>query len=359
MAKILYAVHGTGHGHAMRGLTIARGMPEHEFLFVGGDDAPEVLEPEFRLERIPNLGTVFKNYKVDFGATISRALPLLLQREKHIAHVQGLIDSFKPDICITDLEYFTPRAAERAGIPCLTLDHQHVITLCEHDLLPDMSADFFIQGLTPKYLFRPTDHNLLISFYQPPLLPKWRDKAIIMPPILRRKVLELEPHDEGHIVVYQSNSTHSALIDFLRAATSRICHVFGYRDEESRTGNVFFHKKDEEGFLRLLEGCSYVIQGGSHTLMGEALYLGKPVLALPLYSMIEQRVNAMYLERLGYGMQARITGLEPAMLERFEENLPQYRKNIFCREFCSNKTVFALVSEFAASGCLGNLKRPD
>ncbi len=105
MAKILYAVHGTGHGHAMRGLTIARGMPEHEFLFVGGDDAPEVLEPEFRLERIPNLGTVFKNYKVDFGATISRALPLLLQREKHIAHVQGLIDSFKPDICITDLEY--------------------------------------------------------------------------------------------------------------------------------------------------------------------------------------------------------------------------------------------------------------
>ncbi len=227
MAKILYAVHGTGHGHAMRGLTIARGMPEHEFLFVGGDDAPEVLEPEFRLERIPNLGTVFKNYKVDFGATISRALPLLLQREKHIAHVQGLIDSFKPDICITDLEYFTPRAAERAGIPCLTLDHQHVITLCEHDLLPDMRADFFIQGLTPKYLFRPTDHNLLISFYQPPLLPKWRDKAIIMPPILRRKVLELEPHDEGHIVVYQSNSTHSALIDFLRAATSRICHVFG------------------------------------------------------------------------------------------------------------------------------------
>ncbi len=70
--------------------------------------------------------------------------------------------------------------------------------------------------------------------------------------------------------------------------------------------------------------------------------------------MIEQRVNAMYLERLGYcGMQARITGLEPAMCWNvFEENLPQYRKNIFCREFCSNKTVFALVSEFAASGCL-------
>ena len=147
MAKILYAVHGTGHGHAMRGLTIARGMPEHEFLFVGGDDAPEVLEPEFRLERIPNpWDCLQKTTRSISGATISRALPLLLQREKHIAHVQGLIDSFKPDICITDLEYFTPRAAERAGIPCLTLDHQHVITLCEHDLLPDMRADFSSRG---------------------------------------------------------------------------------------------------------------------------------------------------------------------------------------------------------------------
>lgn len=46
MARILYGIHGTGHGHAMRGLTIARRLGAHEFLFVANDDAPKILEPE-------------------------------------------------------------------------------------------------------------------------------------------------------------------------------------------------------------------------------------------------------------------------------------------------------------------------
>lgn len=75
MARVLYGIHGTGHGHAMRGLTIARRLSRHEFLFVADDDAPKILEPEFPVRRLPNLGTVFKDYKVDMAATISRALP--------------------------------------------------------------------------------------------------------------------------------------------------------------------------------------------------------------------------------------------------------------------------------------------
>ena len=44
MARILYGIHGTGHGHAMRGLTIARRLGAHEFLFVANDDAPKILD---------------------------------------------------------------------------------------------------------------------------------------------------------------------------------------------------------------------------------------------------------------------------------------------------------------------------
>ena len=75
MARILYGIHGTGHGHAMRGLTIARRLGGHEFLFIANDDAPRVLEPEFPVRRIPNLGTVFRNYQVDLAATVRRAVP--------------------------------------------------------------------------------------------------------------------------------------------------------------------------------------------------------------------------------------------------------------------------------------------
>lgn len=148
------------------------------------------------------------------------------------------------------------------------------------------------------------------------------------PPILRDSVLALHPRDEGHVLVYQSNSTHRKLVDFLRAATDKTCYVYGYGRTEGREGNVVFMRKSEEGFLRLLEGCSYVIQGGGHTLMSEALHLGKPILTLPLKAMVEQRFNALYVERLNYGMRADMLSLEPELLRRFEARLPEFKAAI-------------------------------
>ena len=334
----------------MRGLTIARKLGQHEFLFVAADDAPGVLAPEFRVAHLPNLGTVFKNYKVDMGATIARAVPLLLKRKKYVAQALKLIDEFKPDVCMTDLEYFVPRAAELAGLPCLTLDHQHIITCCEHHLPPNLWWDNFVQGLTPRYLFRPTQANLIISFYAPPVLPQYH--ARVAPPILRDRLLVAQPRDDGHVVVYQSNSTHRALVDFLKTATKRPCYVFGYSQDVGEDGNVRFMKKSEEGFLQLLESCSYVIQGGSHTLMSEALYLGKPILTLPLMSMVEQRFNALYAERLGYGRVADMLHLSPDLLHEFEGKLDTYRSNISRGTFLGNDLVFGLVDTFARTGKL-------
>ena len=356
MARILYGIHGTGHGHAMRGLTIARRLRQHQFLFVCADDAVSVLAPEFPVHQIPNLGTIFRDYKVDIPATVRHSLPLLMNREKYIRELVDLIHAFGPDVCMTDLEYFVPRAAERTNIPCLTLDHQHVITCCRHHLPSNMWWDTMVQGLTPKYLFRPTAQNLIVSFYAPPVLSKYN--ARVVPHILREQVLSAVPEDKGHVVVYQSNSTSPALIEFLQKATKRTCYVFGYRQEEGRSGNVVFMKKSEEGFLRLLSSCSYVIQGGSHTLMTEALYLGKPIFTIPLKAMVEQRFNALYIDRLKYGMQADMEQLKPSQLYIFEGNLEIYRQNIARGHFCGNETVFGLVDAFIRTGTLPQSGEP-
>ena len=182
------------------------------------------------------------------------------------------------------------------------------------------------------------------------MLPRY--KARVAPPILRDSVLALHPRDEGHVLVYQSNSTHRKLVDFLRAATDKTCYVYGYDRTEGREGNVVFMRKSEEGFLRLLEGCSYVIQGGGHTLMSEALYLGKPILTLPLKAMVEQRFNALYVERLNYGMQADMLSLEPELLRRFEARLPEFKAAIAAGNFCGNELVFGLVDHFIRHGSL-------
>lgn len=344
MARILYGIHGTGHGHAMRGLTIARHLGRHEFLFVANDDAPHILEKEFAVHRLPNIGTSFKNYRVDMTATIAHTVPLLVHRERYIQQAVKLIEDFKPDICMTDLEYFVPRAAERTGIPCLTLDHQHIITCCQHNLPPNMWWDTCIQGLTPKYLFRPTAANLIVAFYHPPVLPQYNAQTVN--PLLREQILSLNPRNDGHVIVYQSNSTDRHLIDFLKSSTSRTCYVFGYSQSEGREGNVVYMKKSEKGFLDLLEGCDYVIQGGGHTLMTESLYCGKPILTIPIKAMVEQRFNALYVERLGYGMQTTMSKLCPELLQTFEQKLPDFRKKIGLKRFCGNEQIFSAVEHF-------------
>ncbi len=345
MARILYGIHGTGHGHAMRGLTLARKLHEHEFLFVANDDALNIFGQEFAVQPIPNLGTVFKNYKVDILATVAKAIPILINRQKIIQDVIKIIEDFKPDVCMTDLEYFVPQAAKRVGLPCLTLDHQHVLTCCEHNLPSNMLFDYYLQGLTPRYLFSPTEQNLIVSFYAPPIKQEYH--ARIVPPILRDVVIERSASAGEHVLVYQSNSTHKGLVDFLKLATKRTCYVFGYDRTEGSDGNVVFMQKSEQTFLDLLASCAYVILGGGHTLMTEALYFGKPILTLPIMAMVEQRLNAHYIEHLAYGMQAQMLKLHPSLLQDFEQNIPVFKDNILKGNFCGNELVFELVNTYA------------
>ena len=97
---------------------------------------------------------------------------------------------------------------------------------------------------------------------------------------------------------------------------------------------------------------------GGHTLMGEALYLGKPILTLPLKAMVEQRFNALYIERLGYGMQADMLTLVPELLQRFEARLPDFKAAIARGSFCGNETVFGLIDYFIRHGSLPTVGTP-
>ena len=69
-----------------------------------------------------------------------------------------------------------------------------------------------------------------------------------------------------------------------------------------------------------------MVASGGFTLMGEAVYLRRPMLAEPVGKQFEQILNARYLESLGYGMSAEeIT--EPRLRE-FLERIPEFERNL-------------------------------
>jgi uncharacterized protein (TIGR00661 family) len=64
-----------------------------------------------------------------------------------------------------------------------------------------------------------------------------------------------------------------------------------------------------------------VIASGGFTLMGEAVYLHKPMLAVPLTGQFEQVLNARYLEQVGYGVHAPNLS-DPRTVHEFVDRLP-------------------------------------
>jgi len=343
MAKILYGVHGTAHGHAIRALTIARRFPEHEFLFVSSEAGPAILQGEFPVKELPSLGTVFTNHQVDTWATLKLNYPVWRDRKAIMRRVLDLMESYQPDAVISDYEYFVTRACRQLGLPCLSIDHQHIITSCRHPLPWGEYPSYLATSLSVRLLFSRATDYLVISFFQPPVKPGVRAK--ILPPLLRETVLAREPRDGDHVLVYQSYITDFRKFLAFVESLQRPVIVYGVK-KEGREGNLVFKPKSEEGFLDDLATCAYVVCGGGHSMMSEALYFGKPIISFPIKGAFEQFINAFYLDRLGYGRYFTGSHLQPEIIPQFESRLEDFRNRIRATNFCGNQTIFGQVEQF-------------
>ncbi len=342
MAKILYGVHGIGHGHAVRALTIARHFPDHEFLFVSHDTGAAILGQEFPVVECPNPPTIIRGHKVDAAATLAGLLKVKSRSRHYLRRILDLMDRFQPDVTMSDYEYFVPRAARRTGVPCLSIDHQHIITCSRHSLPWTQYPSYLTTSFAVRCLFSRASDYLVISFFQPPVKPGVRAK--VLPPLLRDSVLARSPRQGDHVVAYQGYTTFKRFFPFLRAIPSPVM-VYGFNEERTE-GNLLFKKNSEPGFLDDLSSCRYVVFGGSHTLASEALFYGKPVISFPIKNAFEQFLNAFYIDRLGYGRY--FTGFKPRpeIIPDFEARLDHYRTNIQTGAFCGNPEIYTLVEQF-------------
>ncbi len=326
----------------MRALTIARHFSEHEFLFVTHDRGTAVLKPEYPVVEIPGPLTIYKNHRVATLPTVLHTLGQLPTQNARLRQVRKLIEDFQPDVAMSDYDFLVARASQQVGLPCLSVDHQHIITFCRHPVPWKYRLPYWQLALVINRLFSQASHYLVISFFRLPLKP--RARARLAPPLLRESVLTRKPSERGHVLVYQSISPFPGFFDFLRKLPHPVV-VYGFH-EDRRDGTLTFKKNSEEGFLDDLAACRYVICAGSHTLTSEALYYGKPVLSMPFRGAFEQVLNMLYLERLNYGRG--LTRFPPPhdFMAGFEAHLDDYRQAISQGEFLGNHEVYAAVGEF-------------
>lgn len=335
MARILYAIMGDARGHLSRSLSVVQQMPDHDYLFAGGGKVLELRNEGHRVYELPMLGTFYKDTRADIAATLSNAARLLLGKKKTIRNCIKEIEKFRPDLIISDYEFFVPLAAKKMGLPCISLDHQHILTHCDYAIPEGKLMDRLLTFFPIKCLYSNASKFIISSFFQLPV--KDASVASVVPPILRKRVLQFTPGEGDHGLVYTSGGTFHALLPELEKM-DRTFHVYGFGEHPPRK-NLIFKPFSQNGFLEDLSTARYVVSNAGHNLISEALYLGKPVVCLPIQLMYEQFFNAYNLKKLGFGDYVlNFSQLLPTLKE-MERNAPVYEERIRQFNFWGNKLV--------------------
>jgi len=349
MARILYSCCGEGQGHSSRVFTITQALTRlgHEVKILASNKAYQVLQPRLpAVLEIPGFTFVYRNNRVELGASAWGNLPLLRRRGGIIRELTRLIEGWQPHLAITDFEPFLPRAAHRAGLRCIGLDHQGVIPYARPPLPLGQRIPAFAARLVTQQTGYREAARLATSFFYPPLPPG--GNVQFFPPILREKVRALTPRDDGFVVVYQTSSSFTRLPELLKTLPFEF-KVFAY-EREGRDGNLSYYPRSDVRFIEEVGNASWVLTNGGYTLMSEALYLGKPVFSLPVAWQFEQWLNARYLHDLGYGVMCDDLRDFPAKITEFCSQLDRFRENLSRQSFVGNELVLARILEFLPGG---------
>jgi len=246
------------------------------------------------------------------------------------ANVRAYFDvaeKFQPDVVISDFESWSYLFAKNHGLPVLSVDNMQIIDRCAHapEILEGLGADFPLTKAIVKAKVAGAFHYYITTFFHPPV---HKERTSLHPPILRPEILAARSEPGDHLLVYQTSTSNAALPEIL-AGSGVECRIYGLRRDlaqDVREGNLLYRPFSEAGFIDDLRTARGVVASAGFTLMGEAVYLHKPMLAVPIGKQLEQVLNARYLQAQGYGLAAdEITSQK---LGDFLERLPDLDRNL-------------------------------
>lgn len=333
--RVYFAPCGIGLGHVGRIMPIAKKLRKErvEVAFSTYRDGIRYVEHEkLPLMKAPPIGFQVKpDGSIDFRQTAVNPGPFFASftlLEQVNAEVK-FIESFKPDIVVSDSRISSLLAARLLGIPriCILNQFQLIVPRRKHLLHLARFADSIALTLVGKMWT--SGNTVLIPDFPPPYtisagnlnIPKsYRKNVRLIGPILEvrppeldsknklRKRLEL-PVDKPVIFVpisgpikekaFLTGLIRKTLLEFPK--DYEIIMSLGYPDDNSRPvryGNVTIYKWIPNRF-EYLKACDVVVARAGHGTITQAMCYGKPIILVPTPSHTEQINNAKQASDLG------------------------------------------------------------
>ncbi|MEM3074723.1 MAG: glycosyltransferase family protein [Candidatus Pacearchaeota archaeon] len=334
--RILYGVSGVGMGHAFHSTEVTKFLEKngHKVLIFTYGDAYKILKEEFNVYKIEGLHLDFYNGSLRYSSTIYKSLKSIFINIYNFRKIKKTISDFKPELCITDMEFFVSVISTLYNIPTISLSNQTRFTNLKLDIPKKYWKDYILTKLAVNFTMFNKDYCIALSFSK---FPKIKKNTFISPPIIRKEIRNLKPTIQNKIVVYLSRDNQKVL-KILKHINERFI-VYGY-NVNKKEENLEFRTK--ESFAKEFGSCKAIISTSGFTSVSEALYLKKPHLAIPLKGQFEQIFNALMLKKRGYGEYCEKVTKEN--IEHFINNLDFYRKNLEKYKTEPNK-IFLIVNK--------------
>ena len=333
--KYLFIVQGEGRGHmtqaiSMRNILIGQGHEGVEIL-VGKSQLREI--PRFFYEKIqvpvhayesPNFQVSQNNKGIQLYTSILHTIKHSKTYLRSIKFIRQRINELKPDVVVNFYEMLAGVTwlFHRPKVRYICVGHQFLLLHPDFVFPKGHKTQIWMLNFLTKLTSTGAEKLLALSFSPMRDLP--RKKIYVVPPLLRKEVLETTPTKGNYILGYMLNAGYSEeIIRWHQTRHEIIAHFFWDKKDAPEDlevePNLFFHRINDVKFLEYMKDCSGYASTSGFESICEAMFFRKPVLMVPTAGHIEQRCNSVDAVRAGAGITA-----DKFDLDKLIEFIPSY-----------------------------------
>lgn len=334
--KYLFIIQGEGRGHMTQALSMSQILRQegHEVVrvIVGKSNRRNI--PEFFKNQIgtaidhldsPNFVTDRNQKSVKPLKTVFYSLWHIRKYLRSITEIDRIIQESKPDVVVNFYDFLAGIYffLKRPKITFISLAHQFLIAHPQFDFPNGRYLDRLSMKIGNAIAGFGSKRILALSFQSFSDVPQKR--IYVVPPLLRKEIKTLKISTENHLLVYMVNPGYGEDVDrFHKEYPDQPIHCFwdmkDKPDEWKVDETLTFHQLSDQKFMtKMASAKGYVTTAGFESVC-EAMYLGKPVLMVPVAGHYEQACNAVDAVKAGAGIAS-----DTFDIEKLVEYLPAHK----------------------------------
>lgn len=317
--KYLLVVQGEGRGHMTQALSMYDLLIEQGHtvcaVILGSSGQREI--PKFFFEKIqspiiqlqsPNFVSDKKNKSIKVTKTLLYNFSKLKVFRESLKKMDDVIKEHQPDVLINFFDLLTGLYFRfyKPNLKMICIAHQYIYFHPDFEFPEGHILDRMAIKLFTRLTAKGSAKNIALSFYK---MHTHSDDVIVAPPLLRKEIFDLKADEQDFYLVYLvNNGYYEDIIEWHKLNPGIELHCFTDKPQtlleqyEYRSNKLQLHAINDKIFLEKMSMAKGLASSAGFESVCEAMFLGKPVLMVPIAGHFEQFCNSRDAVKAGAGV---------------------------------------------------------